>query len=131
MADSNLTELQLAILRILWQRDGATVTEVHGAIGAARGLAPATIATLLRRLEKKGVVKHSTVGRQFVYQASISPDDARRSVLEDVAEKLLPSDLPTLIHYLVAERKVDADDLALMKTLIEAKERELKEGKGK
>jgi BlaI family transcriptional regulator, penicillinase repressor len=127
MAKAKLTELQLAILRTLWSRGGATANEVHAETGTVRGLAPATIATLLRRLEKRGFVTHETVGRQYVYRASISPDDARRSVLDEVIDKLLPGDLPTLVHYLVAEGSVSADDLARMKAMIEEKERELEE----
>src|SRR2546421_5112959 len=51
-----LTELQLAILRVLWDRSEATVQEIWEALHAERGLAQTTVATMLSRLERRGVV---------------------------------------------------------------------------
>jgi predicted transcriptional regulator len=118
-----LTELQLEIMGVLWKRGSATVAEVHAAVGTKRGLAPATVATLLRRLEKKGAVAHETEGRQFVYRAVITSAAARRSVLSEVAERLLPSDIPALINQLLASHKIGAEELEQVKKLIEERER--------
>ena len=124
MKEVRLTELQLAIMSVLWKKSTATVADVHDAIGARRGLAPATVATLLRRLEKKGAVTHETEGRQFVYRALISSAAARRSMLSEVAERLLPADVPALINQLLASKKIGAEELEQVKKLIEEKERE-------
>ena len=51
-----LTAPQLEIMRVLWDRTEATVVEIHQALRAERPLAPTTIATLLSRLEKRGLV---------------------------------------------------------------------------
>ena len=63
---TSLTDLQLAIMRILWDRAEATVVEVQTRLRPERDLAQTTIATLLSRLEKRGVVEHRLDGRQFV-----------------------------------------------------------------
>ena len=49
-----LTELQLAIMRVLWDRSEATVQEIWEALHAERGLAQTTVATMLSRLEQIG-----------------------------------------------------------------------------
>src|SRR5215510_8218074 len=123
MAGPRLTELQLEIMHVLWARDGATVGEVHAAMRAHR-LAQATIATLLRRMEAKGAVTHDKLGRQFVYRACITEQEARRSLVAEVAERLFSDQVPALISYLLAQRKIGAEELAEVKALIEAKERE-------
>ena len=123
MASARLTELQLEIMRILWARDGATVGEVHAALRERR-LAQATIATLLRRMEAKGAVTHDKQGRQFVYRARITEPQARRSLVSEVADRLFKDQVPALINYLLAQRKIGAEELAEVKALIEAKERE-------
>lgn len=123
MNEVRLTELQLEIMRVLWKKGSATVADVHEAIGVKRGLAPATVATLLRRLEKKGAVAHETEGRQFVYRATVSSAAVRRSMLTEVAERLLPSDVPALISQLLMSHKIGADELAQVKKLIEERER--------
>ena len=131
MKEVRLTELQLEIMSVLWKKGSATVADVHDTIGTKRGLAPATVATLLRRLEKKGAVAHETEGRQFVYQALITSAAARRSVLSEVAERLLPADVPALINQLLASRKIGAEELEQVKKLIEAREREERKARRK
>ena len=51
-----LTAPQLALLKVLWERSEATVAEMQRALHAERPLAASTIATLLSRLEKRGIV---------------------------------------------------------------------------
>lgn len=126
MAGVRLTELQLEIMQVLWARGSATVTEVHQAM-SARGLAQATIATLLRRMEKKGAVRHEKNGRQFAYRARVTAEEARRSRLAEVADRLFPDQVPALINYLLTQRKIGAEELAEVKALIRAKEREARE----
>jgi len=119
-----LTELQLEIMAVVWRNGSATVTDVHQAVGTRRGLAPATLATLLRRLEKKGAVTHIVQGRQFIYRPSITSDAVRRSRLSEVAEKLLPADVPALISHLLMSDKIGAEEIEQVKQLIAEKERE-------
>ena len=124
MKELGLTELQLEIMAVLWEKGTGTVTEVHEAVGPRRRLAAATVATLLRRLEKKGAVAHQTEGRQFIYRPLVTSDAVRRSMLREVAEKLLPADVPALINQLLQADKLGAHELAQVKRLIEEKERE-------
>jgi predicted transcriptional regulator len=118
-----LTELQLDLMRVLWARREATVAEVHQDL-ADRGLALATIATLLRRLEKKGAITHDVAGRQFIYKPAVTATAVRRSMLVEVAERLLPSEVPALINQLFDADKIGADELVQVKKLIARKERE-------
>jgi BlaI family transcriptional regulator, penicillinase repressor len=126
--DAGLTELQLAILHVLWQRGEGTVVDVQKAL-AERDLAHATVATLLRRLESKGVIHHRTEGRQYVYTPLVSQDEVRRSVVAEFAERaadLLEGDFPQVVDHLLRIRDVDVDELSRIKALIEEKETELK-----
>ena len=67
-ATEHLGKLQLTIMRVLWGAGEATVNDVHEALLESHGLAPTTIATMLKKMERKGVVKHRTEGRRFVYR---------------------------------------------------------------
>src|SRR5260370_8628255 len=91
-APHRLGDLQLAILRVLWARGEASVAEVHEALEPERGLAPTTIATMLVKLEKKGVVEHHTEGRRFIYRPRVSESSVRRSMLADLTSHLFPGD---------------------------------------
>ena len=124
MPHPDLTELHLDIMRVLWDRGSATVADVHRAL-APRGLAQATISTLLRRLEKKGVIAHDAVGREYVYRPLMSSDDAKRALVAEMSKRMLPDTVPELINALWKRRKITPEELAEVKALIEAKEREL------
>ena len=127
MANPELTEIQLDIMRVLWGRGSATVAEVHRAL-AARELAQATISTLLRRLEKKGVITHDKVGREYAYRPLLSIDAAKRALVTQMTERMLPDTVPALIQALWKRRRISPEELAEVKALIEAKERELQRG---
>ena len=88
-----------------------------------RELAPTTVATQLGRLEKKGLVEHEVVGRQYIYRASVSEQQVKRSVVARVTEGLFQGDVTALVHQLLDRDDVSADDLAEVKRLIAEHER--------
>jgi BlaI family penicillinase repressor len=117
-----LTELQIAIMRELWTRGEATVAELHEALLPERGLALTTIATVLSRLEKRGVVSHHNRSRQFVYRAELSEDEVRGSMLSDLTDRVFGGDVAALLTHLLSEREMSPGDLARVRELIEAHE---------
>jgi len=119
-----LTELQVAILGILWERGEATTHEVHEELNTDRELAPTTVATLLTRLEKKGVLAHRKEGRQHVYRATVSQGDVRRSKIRELTETLFDGDRAALVSHLVGSNSVTADDLSRIRSLIDDSERQ-------
>ncbi|HEX5759443.1 MAG TPA: BlaI/MecI/CopY family transcriptional regulator [Thermoanaerobaculia bacterium] len=122
-----LGDLQLAILRVLWERGEATVADVHEALAAARGLAPTTIATMLQKLERKGVVDHRIEGRRFVYRPLISEDQVTRSMVSELTTQLFRGDVTALVSHLLSEHDVDRAELARLRALIAAHARREKE----
>lgn len=123
----HLGELQLAIIRVLWEHGEATVAQVHQALHADGGRALTTIATMLKKMEKKGVVQHRLEGRQFVYEATISESQVKRSMVSDLTERLFHGDATALVHHLISEKNVDASELAQLKRLISQQERRNKQ----
>jgi BlaI family transcriptional regulator, penicillinase repressor len=124
-----LTAPQLEILRVLWERSEATVVDIHQALQAVRPMAPTTIATLLSRLEKRGLVTYRTEGRQYVYRALLQERDALQHALVEVTQGLFAGDVPTMVSQLLSSHEIRRGDLARVRELIDAKERELKQRK--
>lgn len=120
-----LSGLQLAVLRTLWDGGELSVSEVHAALRDERDLAPTTVATLLKRLEKRGVVAHHKVGRQFVYSATVSEAEVNRTMLDEVTERLFAGDVPEMMSQLLRGRDVRPGDLERIRRLLEEREREL------
>jgi BlaI family transcriptional regulator, penicillinase repressor len=119
----NLTDLQLAIVRILWERGECTVLEVQEALAPERRLAQTTVATILTRLEKRKIVRHQSRGRLFVYRAMVTEPQVRRSMVSDLTALLFDGSPAALISHLIAEKDIKASDLDEMKRLIADAER--------
>ena len=113
-----LTELQLALMRVLWQRGEATVADICEALRPDRSLAPTTVATLLSRLERRGVVSHRVESRQFVYQATVSEDAVRHSMLSELTEQLFDGNVAELVSHLLTARDFSSGDLEKVKEMI-------------
>lgn len=124
-----LTPPQLAILKVLWERSEATVLEIQQALRAARPLAATTIATLLSRLEKRGLVTYRTEGRQYVYRAVLKEQDAQQHALVEVTKGLFAGDVATMVSQLLSSHELRPGDLVRVRQLIDAKEQELKKRK--
>jgi BlaI family transcriptional regulator, penicillinase repressor len=120
-----LTAPQLALLKVLWERSEATVAEMQRALHAERPMAASTIATLLSRLEKRGIVAYRIEGRQYVYRAVLNERDAREHALVEVTQGLFEGDIATMVSQLLSSHELRPRDLARVKALVEAKEQEL------
>ena len=126
---AHLTDLQLAIVRILWARGECTVVQVQEALLPERRLAQTTVATILSRLEKRGVVAHRSEGRLFIYRASVSEGQVRRTMVSELTHLLFDGRPAALISHLLADRDIRAGDLDEVKRLIaEAEERGIASG---
>jgi len=119
----HLTDLQLAIVRLLWERGECTVVEVQEGLLPQRDLAQTTVATLLSRLEKRGMVSHRVAGRQFLYRAEVSEPAVRQSMVGELTEMLFAGRPTALISHLITERDIDASELDEVKRLIAQAER--------
>ena len=114
-----ITELQLAILRLLWDRGEATVAELWEALHEQRGLAQTTVATLVSRLQRRGIVARRTRDRQFLYRATISEPDVQQSMVSELTERLFAGDPAALVSHLIAASDMSPGDLARVKRMIE------------
>ena len=122
-----LTELQRDLMQVLWQKGEASASDVWEALRPQKKLAATTVATLLSRLEKKGVVSHRVAGRTFIYRPKVEETAVRSSLLDRVKDAFA-GDVAALMAQLLDEHDVNSEDLARVRELIAAKQREL-EGK--
>jgi BlaI family transcriptional regulator, penicillinase repressor len=111
-ANISLSELQIALMRVLWERGETSTADVAVVLADERGLAHTTIATLLTRLEKRGVVIQRRDGRQLFYRAAVEESEVRRSMVADLIGSLFAGDANELVAHLVQEAEIAPDDLA-------------------
>jgi len=119
----HLGDLQLAIMRVLWSHGEATVADVHETLEPERGLALTTIATMLTKMEKKGVVDHRAEGRRFIYRPLVSEGQVRRTMVSDLTSQLFRGDVTALVNHLLSEHDIDSGELAQLREMIASRER--------
>jgi predicted transcriptional regulator len=117
-----LSDLQLAIMRVLWDREEATAADVHAELQTDRELAPTTVATLLSRLEKRGLVAHRARGRQYVYRPKVSEQEVRRSMLRRLTDFFFGGDQAALVSHLVRADDIQPQDLQGIVDLLSLRE---------
>lgn len=120
MADRHqLTDLQIAILRLLWARGEMTVIEIREALHPDRGLAQTTVATLLSRLQRRGVLARRTDDRQYRYRAMVTEEEVQLSMVEELTERLFKGDVPALVNHLLTSQAMSPGDLDRVRRMID------------
>ena len=120
----HLSELQFAVMRVLWKRGEASTADVVADLGAKRGLAPTTLATLLTRLEKRGVLRTRREGRTLIYRALVTEQQVQRSMVADLVATLFKGDPAALVAHLVREEDVAPGDLAKIRARLQEPDHE-------
>ncbi|MDB4890949.1 MAG: BlaI family transcriptional regulator [Gemmatimonadetes bacterium] len=117
-----LTELQIAVLRLLWDRGEASVAEIWEALYAERKLAQTTVATIVARLQRRGILTRRTRDRQFVYKTLLTEADVQHSMVSELTERLFAGDVTALVSHLLSARDMSPGDLARVREMIESTE---------
>ena len=119
--DVSLSELQLSLMKVLWERGQASTAEVVEALRAERPLAHTTVATLLTRLEKRGLVLSEREGRALLYRAAVSEPEVQKSMVSGLLSSLFAGQASALLNHLVQENEIGDADLARMRALLARK----------
>lgn len=109
--DVVLSDLQIALMRVLWARGESSTAEVAEVLAAERGIKHTTVATMLTRLEKRGVVTLRRDTRQVYYAARVSESEVRRSMVSELLGSLFGGDARALVSHLVDEAEIAPGDL--------------------
>jgi len=110
-----LSPAETEILRLIWQLGRGTVQQVCDKLPRRREIAYATVQTLLRRLEKKGYIRHESQGKAHVFSPAAEREEVIRRTVGDFVDRLFGGDpLPLMLH-LANDSKLDADNLKRLK----------------
>ena len=118
-----LGDLQLKIMKVLWDRSEATVADVHQALAGERDLAYTTVATMLRKMEARGLVRHRVDGRSFVYRPAVGSDAVTRGMSDHLLDRLFEGNLADMVSHLLTTREVSREELSKLEQLIAEKKK--------
>jgi predicted transcriptional regulator len=115
---STLTEAELRLMEVLWQKGEATVADVTAALPPPP-IAYNSVLTTMRILERKGFVKHQEAGRAYVYRPLVERDEAAGHAVGHLLSRFFDNSAGTLALRLIETERPSDDELARLKALIE------------
>jgi predicted transcriptional regulator len=113
-----LTEVELELMEILWQKGRATVGEIVESVTDAR-LAYSSVLTMMRILEQKGYVAHEKEGRAFLYRTLIDRQQARQSAIGYLLKRFFNNSPELLVVNLLEHDQLDEHEIKRLKRLID------------
>lgn len=117
---TTIPDSELDVLKVLWDREKATVREVLQALrSAGREWSYATVATLLDRLETKGVVASDRTELAFVYRPTITPNEVQQKRLKNLVEKLYQGEPGLLVLHLLKSHPLDPKQADEVRALLD------------
>ena len=117
-----LTDTELELMLILWEKEEATVHEVLEALPAARAMAYTSASTIIRILEKKGFVGSRKLGKAHLYSPTLSKADYESRTLGHFMGRLFGNEPAALVARLIDEHKFSAEEIRELKRMLTKKE---------
>ena len=115
------TESELEILNILWEKNLATVRDVHEELAKTKDAGYTTTLKLMQIMHEKGLVKRDESMRTHIYQAAVNREKTQKHLLDKMIDSLFGGSSTQLVLQALGggEQKVSAEELAQIQTLID------------
>jgi predicted transcriptional regulator len=126
---ATLTEAELRIMNVLWQRGSGTVQQVLEELPPKLALAYNSVLTTVRILEKKGYVEHKKDGRAHVYAPIIQRTDATRTEISNLVSRFFKNSHEQLVLNILEERGLDSTELNRLREMLEFSKTKRSNGK--
>ena len=123
---SKPTPAELEILGILWEREAATVREVHEIINSRKPTAYTTVLKTLQIMDEKGSVERDKAAKAHVYRAKNSPEHTQKNLVADLLEKAFRGSALKLVQHVLEAKPATAEELKEIRKLISEAERKNK-----
>src|SRR5918999_4527292 len=118
-AHSTLTPQELAIMKVVWRLDKATVRDVYEALREKRDIAYTTVMTMMNILEDKGYLKKTRLDRAYEYRPTKPRHQVIGALVRDFLDRVFDGAAAPLLVHLAKDRRLSKDDKALIRKLTE------------
>ncbi|HQR36250.1 MAG TPA: BlaI/MecI/CopY family transcriptional regulator [Blastocatellia bacterium] len=116
-----LTEVELELMDVLWDKGQATVSDIVEALPEER-LAYSSVLTMMRILEQKGYVSHEKEGRAFIYKPLVDRQQAQKTVIGYLLKRFFNNSPELLVVNLLDHEDVGPKEVQRLKQMIEETE---------
>jgi len=119
-----LTEAELRVMKVLWEKGPGTVQQVLDSITEKPGLAYNSILTTIRILERKGYLKHSKDGRAHVFAPVVPQEEASRSEIRHLVTRFFKNSHQDLVLNLLEDQGIEAEELVRLRNMLDQRKKD-------
>ena len=116
---STLTPQELEIMKLVWQRDSATVRDVYEALLERRKIAYTTVMTMMKILETKGYLKKRRQERAYVYRPAHPKEKVIGKMIREFMDRVFNGSAEPLLVHLVKGKHIRERDLEKIRRMLE------------
>ena len=113
-----LTEAELRIMNVLWEKGACTVQQVLDSMKATPPLAYNSVLTTVRILEKKGYVRHVKDGRAHVYTPLVAQHEATRFEIRHLVSRFFATSHEQLVMNILEDKSIDEEEIRRLRELL-------------
>ncbi|GGG93829.1 BlaI/MecI/CopY family transcriptional regulator [Silvibacterium dinghuense] len=115
-----LTEAELRLMKVLWERGESAVSDLTAAVSEERPLAYTSVLTTVRILEEKGYVRHRQEGRAFLYSPCIDESEAGRTEVRHLLNRFFGNSRERLLLSLLGDEELAPAEIRRLRQAINA-----------
>src|SRR5271170_6249201 len=115
------TEVELELLRALWDMGSGSVRELHEVVSRQRALGYTSVLKTLQIMTEKGLVERTEAGKAHIYHAAASQEDTQSQFLRDLTERLFSGSAAQLAMHALTLQPASSNELQEIRKLIERK----------
>jgi predicted transcriptional regulator len=119
---SQVTEVELQILRILWELGPSPVREIHARLHADKGTNYSTTVKMLSVMLEKGLVKRDENASPHVWRASVSREASGKKMLRDLIDKVYDGAAMSLVLQALASTSATKEEIDEVRRLLDEME---------
>ena len=114
-----MSPAETEVLSIIWRLKQATVQQIHEQISLRKTIVYKTVLTLVRRLEKKGYVKHKVKGKAHVYSTAVKRQDVVRRTVQEFLDRVFGGEAGPLVQFLAEDGLLGPEEVQRLKEIID------------
>lgn len=118
------TAAELEILAVLWEKEAATVKEVHEIINERKLTGYTTVLKMMQIMREKNLVERDDANKAHVFRAVAAQSETQKSLVADLIEKAFRGSALRLVQHVLEAKPSSADELREIRQLIEKAEKE-------
>jgi BlaI family penicillinase repressor len=120
------TVMELAILRVLWERGPSTVRDVHEVLDGAKPTGYTTVLKLLQIMTAKGTVVRNEDARAHVYEARLPAENTKRQLVSDLVQRAFAGSASELMMHALSGKKTSRAEIDEIRRMLDEHERKTK-----